>query len=143
MTEFEMAYLHVELVNSMGMLFTGYFTVFTGFLVASYLVAHKLTRTMTIIGVGMFVFLDVGAIMLNYRTISSLAGLSLKMHGMAQTSDMLTWHSTATTPEWTFDALPLVGVALYSISMIAAVYFFFHCRRVNRKAEIGAEVPKV
>ena len=62
MTEFEMAYLHAELVNSMGFIFTGFFTVLSAFLVASYLVAHKLTRTMSVIALGMFVFFTVGAI---------------------------------------------------------------------------------
>ena len=100
MTEFEIAYLHAELVNSMGFIFTGFFTVLSAFLVASYLVAHRLTRTMSVIDVGMFVFFTVGAIFLNYRTMQSLGGLTLQMHQMAQAGSGLAWHSSATIPKW-------------------------------------------
>jgi hypothetical protein len=144
MTEYEMASLHAELTSLLGITFTGFFTVLSAFLVASYLVAHKLTRTMAVIALGMFVFFCVGATMINYRTMLSLGGLTLEMLKIAQAGSGLTWHSAADISEWAPGILRGLGVALYSIATIVGIYFFFHCRRVNRKAELeaGTAQPK-
>jgi hypothetical protein len=137
MTEYEMAYLHAELTNSLIYQFSAFFTVLTAFLVASYLVAHKLTRTMTVIVVGMFLVLNAGVIMQNYRILQSLGGLTLQMHHMAQTGSGLMWHATANSPDWIPATMRGVGVTLYSMATIAAVYFFFHCRRVNGRVDVS------
>lgn len=142
MTEYEMAYLHAEITNSTILIFTGFFTVLTAFLFVSYMVAHKLTRTMMVICVGLYLFLCTGTLVLNVRTLSNLAGLSLKMRTFAQGGNGLDWHWTASSPEWNMLAAPYVGAFLYSVAIVSSVYFFFHCRRVNRKAEAAAWKPK-
>ena len=136
MTEFEMAYLTNDMLLALGSTASFYFATLTAFLVASYLVAHRLTKTMTVIAVALFLLSSAGSIVVMNRIMTNLSGLAGEIRAFAQAGKGLAWHVSATTPEWAINIPRQVGVVLYILATAAAVYFFFHCRRQNRKATL-------
>jgi hypothetical protein len=69
-----------------------------------------------------------------------------EIHRFAESGKGLQWHSAAGTipPPWLLQDAGPVGLNVVFIAVFAAsVAFFFHCRRVNRKAETGGWRPKV
>ena len=76
-------------------------------------------------------------------TWSNIDGLARKMSLFAEQGKGLEWHAASS---WSSNsvgvtAMPTAIVILMAIIFIASIVFFFHCRRVNRKAEL-AEAPK-
>jgi hypothetical protein len=142
MTEFEMAYLQNDMLIGLGSGASYFFAMLTAFVVASYLVAHRLTKEMAAIVVGIFIVASCGSIVTMYRVMDSLAGLGREMKAFAGAGKGLAWHGITRTPEWGLESARYLGSALFIVATIAAVYFFFHSRRVNRKAEAGGWHPK-
>jgi len=128
MTEFEMAYLFNDMLLALGATASLFFATLTAFLVASYLVASKLTRMMAVIAVGLFLLSELGSISMMYRIMQSMAGLGREMRAFAQAGKGLAWHRLATASDWTIDLPRYAGTGLYIIATAAAVYFFFLCR---------------
>jgi hypothetical protein len=142
MSEFEMAYLHTELFNAVQLTLTVYVSVLSGFLVLSYLAAHRLTRTMTAISLFVYAGFSATVVFGANRVLVSYAGLSREMHTFAGAGKGLAWHSTATLVPWLPEALPFAFLAAGILASIGSIVFFFHCRRVNRNAQSGAWRPK-
>ena len=138
MTEFEMAYLQNDILLALGSAGSYFFAILTAFLVASYLVAHRLTRPMAAVVVTIFIVASWGSIVTMYRITDSLAGLAREMKAFAEAGKGLTWHGITRTPDWALENARHLGTTLFIVATIAAVYFFFHSRRVNRIAETGA-----
>jgi hypothetical protein len=141
MTEFEMAYLFNDMWIQINMLAQFYFTMLTAFLVASYVAAHRLTIPMAIVVIGAFVFTSIGTIRNIYLQVQTMLGLATQMKALAQSGKGLAWHSVANMPPPLSGGI--IGPVMLTLITAAAVYFFFHCRRVNRKAEAGTWKPKV
>jgi hypothetical protein len=143
MSEFEMAYLQNDIMIALGSAVSYYFTMLTAFLVASYTVAHRLTRSMVAVVVSIFVLAATGSIVMIFRITQSLSGLAGEMRAFAAAGKGLKWHFVTQAPEWSLTMSRYVGTALFIAAAAGAVYFFFHSRRANRKAEVGAWHPKV
>jgi hypothetical protein len=143
MTEFEMAYLFNDMRIELDAQAQLFFTVSTAFLVASYIAAHRLTRSMTAIVIGLYVLASAGTIVNMYRQAWAIAGLADEIRKLAVAGKGLAWHPAASMaePALTFTGLP--RAIIFSLATTAAVYFFFHCRRVNRKSETSGWKPKV
>jgi len=79
MTEFEMA----ELFNDMQMAVIAqlslYVSVMSGFLVMSFLVAHRLSRLMLVVALSLFSWLWYVLLMLSYREMASFVSLMGEM----------------------------------------------------------------
>ena len=139
MTEYEMASLNIDTLLLLGASFTTYFSLVSAFLVASYLAAHRLTRTMATILIGLFVLWNMLMIGAVSAQLYSLSGLAKKMRTFADEGKGLEWHRVAHIPDSLIDWPRYLIVIILSLATIAAIYFFFHSRHVNRKA---AETPK-
>ena len=141
MTEYEMVNMNNELVNTGIMMLTAYFSSVTGFLVAAYVVAHRLTKSMVAMIVGLFLWSCFTLTMTMYRLIVDFIGMRNQIYEYAQSGRGLTWHSASFNriPDYSVYIVP----ATWTIVAIAAIYFFFHCRRVNRKAELEAGTAQV
>jgi hypothetical protein len=50
-----------------------------------------------------------------------------------------TFWNAAPAPPWVLSAGLVGGVILNLVVFAGTIYFFFHCRRVNRKAELEAK----
>ena len=137
MTEYEMAYLLNDMWINLISQTQFFFTILTTFLIASYIAAHRLTRSMTGVVVGLFLFACVGSCVNILRQTQTIIGLGNEMRAFALAGKGLGWHAVTKVPEWALQMNGLPGVAMSVLATVAAVYFFFHCRRVNRIAETG------
>jgi hypothetical protein len=135
MTEFEMAYLFNDMQIALGATIQYNFAITTAFLAAAYLAAHRLTRSMVIIVVTIYAMTVVGNILMMVRIMQSLAGLAKEIQAFAQAGKGLAWHAVTNVPVWAFDSSRYTAILLFVGASAASIYFFFHCRRVNR---IGA-----
>ena len=135
MTEFEMAYLSNDMLVGVGAGASYYFATLTAFLVASYLVANRLTRAMAFIVVGLFLVFQLSTLGGMFRTLQSLAGLAREMKAFAQAGKGLAWHRAATAPDWAFDLPRYLMLVVFTLATFAAVYFFFLCRRQKAAGE--------
>jgi hypothetical protein len=143
MTEYEMASLWLETIGLMQTTVSNFFAVLSAFMIASFVAAHRLTSTMTIIAISLFVlYMAIGLFTLS-RELLAFFGLVLEMQKVAEAGSGLVWHAVAKTPAPVLTLALAVAILVYVIATGAAIYFFFHCRRVNRKAEPGELLPKV
>lgn len=143
MTEFEMASLANDMLATTNTILTTSFTVTTGFVAASYLAAHRLSRTMTVIVVALYVAWSLSINAQAYTALRGYYRLLRKIRDTAQPEGIFSWFPPEGMPAWFTDARPsMIGASLI-VAILASVIFFFHCRRVNRKSEAGAWKPKV
>lgn len=141
MTEYEMASLANEYLTTGLLFFSSYFSLVSAFLLVAYVVAHRLTRTMVATVVGIFSIACVMLTLTLYRLLEDWTGVRHQISDYAQAGKGLAWHSAA---KFTPSGFALyIAPTLWIMVAIGAVYFFFHCRRVNRKAETVVETPKV
>ncbi|MGH8597426.1 MAG: hypothetical protein ACREXT_12280 [Gammaproteobacteria bacterium] len=142
MTEFETAYLANELLNTATNLTTTYFSIASAFIVGAYVAAHRLSRTMVVIVVGLFVLWSFSLISQAGFVTSNYYRLVVRIRATTS-EEMFAWYAPQVAPSWYVDSRPLtIWLSLIVVS-IAAVVFFFHCRRINRKAETLASKSEV
>ncbi|MGH7864300.1 MAG: hypothetical protein ACREQB_04880 [Candidatus Binataceae bacterium] len=134
MTEFELMYLTNETISTIAVVFAAYFSTLSAFLIAGYLAAHKLTRTMLVLVVGLFSLWSALAIFTLYRTVWNLFGLQGQIRDFARAGKGLAWHGAVGNPQWFVHSGPMISLGLYVAMAIAALYLFFHCRIHNRQS---------
>lgn len=144
MTEFEMAYLLTDMQSAMANEFAILFSLLFGFLGASYVAAHRLSRMMLSVAIPSYTLLYflVGGLL---KALSvSFFGLISQMHAFSASGKGLLWHASATAaPAFWIPVVPYVVPTILLLTYVGSLVFFFQCRRVNRKTEMGAEAPKV
>ena len=134
MSEYEMASLHAQLFGLIFSANVGMFGVVSAFMAASFVAAHRLTRTMAFITVLLFVLYSVGVLIAAAGMVESFMRLSAHMHDYAESGRGLSWHLTsqARSQELRLVSLYFTAATLV-LAHLAALFFFFHCRRVNRQ----------
>jgi hypothetical protein len=135
MSEYEMAYLFNDMQLAVIAQLSLYVSIMSGFLIMSFLVAHRLSRAMLILAISLFSWLWYVLLMLSYREMASFSGLMGEMRKFKDAGKGLAWHSAAYTPSFLLDLIPISWIAFQFVFFAAAVGFFFHCRRRNRNAE--------
>lgn len=144
MTEFEMAYLVTDMQSASANQTTVLTTGVSGILVGGYVAAHRLTKLMLAFAISLYTLFFGGQIFLLTRMQLTLFGLLQQVHQFAAEGKGLQWHSAANymAPVWLFQLGPYPQYFMAALIYCATIVFFFHCRRVNRKAEVGAWKPK-
>ena len=142
MTEYEMASLWVDTFGLVQITTSLFFTALSAFMVASFVAAHRLTATMTAVAMGLFVLFNAVVLFALSRQLLAFQGLVLEMQRVADASNGLAWHVVARTPAPVLSLALTATIWVYVLATVAAIYFFFHCRAVNRKAEAGELLPK-
>ena len=140
MTEYEMAYLNNEFLITGIMLATAQFSVMSAFLVAGYLAAHRLNLIMAGFVNLAFLWSSFTLSMTLYRLIIDFIGLRHEIFVAAKNGKAIAWHSAAQFDTAAFASAPVAPIIWFMLSL-GAVYFFFHSRRVNLKAETTLTVP--
>jgi len=130
MTEYEAAHLFKELLEGMHNASINYVTVLFAFLVAGYMVAARLNKTMTGILVGLFSFFSLVMIFIANRTMASITGLVEQLRKASANGDTaLDWHPVVYQPANYGEIIMTVYTVLLLISYMAGLVFFFNCRR--------------
>jgi hypothetical protein len=78
-TEFEMATLFNDMQVAIVAQLSLYASIMSGFLIMSFLAAHRLSRGMVVITIGLFSWLWYVLLMLSYREMASFIGLMGEM----------------------------------------------------------------
>ena len=142
MTEFEMAYLVTDMQIAISTTSATLFTITSAFLLTGYYVAHRLTPLMIGVLIVIYAWFFFGTTFILNRELISLFGVAGEITAYAGAGKGLKWHAAANpAPAWVMSSGVVAGFALNVIVFIATLVFFFHSRRVNRKAE--TEAPKV
>jgi small basic protein len=144
MSEFEMAYLLNDIQLAITANSSMLFTIVSAFLVASYVVAHRLSPLMIGILLGIYAYAFLGTALAIERQMASMFGLGYQIATQAAAGNQLHWHAFANpwAPPSERSVLPMATLLFSCTVFVGSIVFFFHCRRVNRKAEAGAWRPK-
>ncbi|MEQ1756519.1 MAG: hypothetical protein ABL973_20555 [Micropepsaceae bacterium] len=142
MTEYELGYLLNEYQNSFQAQLMNVFSILSAFAIVSFLAAHRLSRTMVTVSMALFTFwlwMEIWGMLGRTRQI-----LTLRTHiqQVFRESGKMSWHisnQTSITPAWLTENLPTIFLSVAVFCYVAALFFFFHCRRLNLKAETPAQ----
>lgn len=143
MTEFEMAYLMNESLTTLATYTAGTFTTVSAFLAAGYLAAHRLNGSMIATVIGVYTIWLLGGVMTTIRLVQNVSGLANQIALFAEQGKGLQWHVSTSPPLLDTQTSVAVVVVVMTIIYLASLAFFFQCRRMNRKAEMVVEAPKV
>jgi hypothetical protein len=135
MSEYEMAYLFNDMQLAIIAQLSLYVSIMSGFLIMSFLAAHRLSRAMLVVAISLFTWLWYVLLMLSYREMASFSGLMGEMRNFRDAGKGLVWHDAAYTPPFLLELIPMSWIAFQLIFFAAAIGFFFHCRRKNLTAE--------
>ena len=138
MTEFEMATLFNDMQLAIVAQLSLYASIISGFLIMSFLAAHRLSRAMVAIAISLFSWLWYVLLMLSYREMASFSSLMSEMRKFKDAGRGLQWHAAAYTPTFLLNMIPASWIAFQIIFFVAAVGFFFHCRHKNSVTEVKA-----
>jgi hypothetical protein len=125
------------------------FTMVSAFLVASYVGAHRLSPLMIALLIGMYAYAYFGIAFTLTRQMTTAFGLVGQISARAAAGSDFQWHAAAeawgasTTTATIRSFAPLINLLISLVIFAGTLVFFFHCRRVNRKAEPSVEAPKV
>jgi hypothetical protein len=114
----------------------------SGFLIMSFLAAHRLSRAMVMVSISLFSWLWYVLLMLSYREMASFVGLMVEMRKFKEASKGLQWHAAAYTPSILLDIIPSSWIIFQLVFFVAAVGFFFHCRHENRVLSVEATLSR-
>lgn len=121
MTAYELASLHTKLFSAIQASLTVFFSVLSGFLLLSYLAAHRLRRVMAAICVVAYAGFEMLNVLGMSGLLRSYAGLTGTMRAICP-------------PLWVVDSLSLVFLVSGMLILAASIHFFLYHRRANAKA---------
>jgi hypothetical protein len=130
MTEYEYADLFNEYMNLIFTVFMGHASLVFAFLIAGYLVAHKLRPLLAYIAIMLFTIAIGLPTFVQNRFGGAMMGLAAEIRQASESSaSLLAWHSITYEPEqyivWAMYSITFVMVMSY----VAALVFFFYQRK--------------
>ncbi len=130
MTDYEVLSLFNEMAANTQGAFMNFVTILSAFLIAGFLAAHKLSKTMTIIVIALFTVaaLQEGAVMI-FHWIGQ-AGLMVDM----RSREALSWHGATRGGRWLGPIFTTTFVFIVVGGYIGALVFFFHQQRTGLKS---------
>ena len=131
MSDYEMADSFSSMFSGLQLLFTSYVSIVFAFLIASWLVAHKLNWLLSAVSVFLFTLVSVYFIAFTYFVAQDMLNLGALIGQKVQAGEStLTW--TGFGEEWQ-DPPPLMKLLLFlEISAyLAALLFFFYQKKTG------------
>lgn len=132
MTDYEIAMLFLETLNTVNTHFMNLVSIVSAFLLVAYFGAQLLTRLMvcsiiTLYSVVMF-YLSFSA----FQEMSSFTGLIIEIRArIAGGSEALAWHAAQHAPDFTVPLGPSAIMTVMIMSYAASLIFFFDRRRTS------------
>ena len=131
MTDYEVLSLFNEMSANTQGAYMNFVAILSAFLIAGYLAAHRLSKTMTIIVIALFTVAALQEGCVSFLLWGDQLGLMVDMRAHAA----LSWHGASRVG-------PLLGIFFYSTfaatiigGYIGALVFFFHQRHVGLKSD--------
>jgi hypothetical protein len=137
MSEFEMAYLLTEMQMAASTGFGVMLTVVSGFLVAGYVISHRLNAAMIAIILFLYTWYTFVSINILARIQMSIFGLLEKMKAEAAGGKGLEWHAVNTLPTSTYitEYGVILAFAMGAAMYLGSILFFFIARHMNLRQE--------
>jgi hypothetical protein len=130
MSDFEMMMIFNEAFDGLQSSFTTFLSIVFGFLVASTLLANRLTRTLAGIAVGLFSLASAFFILQAYGVATNLGAIVEQMKiAVAAGRSNLGWVGFVGT-DLGIGANFKLAALLMALTFVASLIFFFHQRRV-------------
>ncbi len=134
MTDFELAYVFNEHVETQVTMLFGYFSITSAFLVASYLTAHSLSRFLAWVVIALYSVASLALIIISHRYVQMLVGIRNQM------SESMLWHPAAYEAPFLLPlTFYLINISLLAI-FIASLWFFRIARLSNGVGGAGIGV---
>lgn len=134
MTPYEAASLFVAFAEAAQTGFANYIAILSGMLAASWFFAHRLTRLMATILIFIFTVAAAGFGNEVFSIYSDLVRLGTYLHGIGQAPDAgLGWLGPVRGPAGSMAPIPYVVLSLCVMGYVAALWFFFHVRKIRRE----------
>ena len=133
MTDYELLTILIEFINIMWTIFATFVSIVFAFIVASHLVAKKLTSRVVSLVITLYTLIalwSVWGISLNSFALSATAG-ELKRRSVEDGSS-LGWLPMLEMPDVMRSAIPFLITLLVFVVYVGSIIFFFYQRRVER-----------
>ena len=136
MTDYELLTILIEFINIMWTIFATFVSIVFAFIVASHLVAKKLTSRVVSLVITLYTLIalwSVWGISLNSFALSATAG-ELKRRSVEDGSS-LGWLPMLEMPDVMRSAIPFLITLLVFVVYVGSIIFFFYQRRVGQPSE--------
>jgi len=131
MTDFEMVYMFSDYMNLIFTVFMGHVSIVFAFLIAGFLVAGRLEKSMVSVVVILFTIAVSISTFIQNRFGGAMIGVAGEMRKAVQRGEStLSWHSVTYEPEVFLSGFMLILSILMILSYLGALIFFFHRRRI-------------
>ena len=135
MTEYEVVSALTATLDLLWTIFATYVSIVFAFLVASYLVAHKLVSGIVWLVLTLYTVVSAWAIFGLSRTSATVVGLVFEIKRMAlEPGSTLGWHTVVSTPDIAFPFISFVTTSVGVIAYVGSIVFFFYQRHLNVEA---------
>jgi len=131
MSDYELAYLFTTVTERGSTVFMDYVTILFAFLVASFFVAHQLSRKMVCIVIGAYIFAQVIILIALQSIGSSMRGLILEMNSrVLQGSESFAWFGNLDGLVNMTGWMTFLYTLPMSLIVLATIWFFFERRKL-------------
>jgi len=121
-----------ESINTLWTIFSIYVSIVFAFLVASYLVAGNLARTLASIIITLYTLVALWSLFGLNRTAATVVAIIFEIkRAVLETNSSLAWHPAVSTPNQIFSAYPAFITALALVAYVGSIFFFFQQRRLK------------
>ncbi len=138
MSDYELVSLFNEYITIVFTVFMGHCSLIFAFLIASFLVAHRLRTSMATVVILLFTFAIFATTFVQNRFGGAMAGLAKEMRrAVNEGESSIGWHSITYEPEIYMAIFMHTLTTLMVLSYIGSVAFFFIQRKSAASQESG------
>ena len=134
MSDFEVLYLFNETVALTWTATFAVLSIVAGFLFVGLFFGQMLTKTMTILIVALYSFVNLAAIFQIHRMFLTFQAFALRIRQQTVEGADLAWHPINSTPEVMLSMVPVFAPTILVIAYIASLIFFFNTRKLDPKS---------
>lgn len=132
MTDYEIAMLFLETLNTVNTHFMNLVSIVSAFLLVAYFGAQLLTRLMVRSVITIYTVVIFYISFSTFQEMSSFTGLIMEIRErIAGGSEALAWHAAQHAPEFTVPLGPPAIMTIMIMSYVASLVFFYDRRRTG------------
>ncbi len=131
MSEYEMVNMLSNIASVVASLIMNFVTILSGYLLVAWFLARQLTATMALVLTGLFITFSMTTVLQVRGAMISMIGLTAEIRSYAAEGRGLSWHSAGSVPDYILEIFPVITIGVLLISIILAVFFFYHSRRMQ------------
>ena len=132
MTDYELVSLLTESIMLLWQIFATYVSIVFAFLVATYLVSHKLAAKMVSTVIALYTLVVAWSLFGISRTSATVIALANEIKlSVLQGNASLAWHPVVSTPDLALTFIQFLNNGVAVFAYVASIIFFFHQRSAS------------